>query len=300
MHSVFNLVLAGAIAATTPPAPDPGDAAYQKQDWAAAAAAYRKLTASEPERGMAWFRFGRSLVQLGQGKEAIPPLEKAQKLGVYPLVVQYQLAQASALAGDKKRALSLLQALADEDFYPAGPPAKQEKAFASLHADPEFEKLSAQMEINRAPCQLGNPASPYRQFDFWLGEWNVFDQAGNPVGTSRIERILGECVLLENWKGLGGGEGKSFNTWNPGQKRWEQYWVDGVPIFFEGHLKDGEMRFRSDGVTRTGARKFRRLTFSKLSGGRVRQFSEASPDDGRSWAPESDFVYVPKGAPAKN
>ena len=303
MHAVLTLALSAVVAATpTPSKPDPGDAAYQKGDWAAAAEAYRKLTVADPDRGMAWFRLGRSLVQLGKGKEAISPLERAQKLGVFPLVVQYQLAQASALAGDKKRAMSLLESLAEQDFYPAGPPAKQEKAFASLRDDPEFDKVSAQMEINRAPCKLGDPASPYRQFDFWLGEWNVFDKAGNPVGTSRIERILNECVLLENWKGQGGGEGKSFNTWNPGQKRWEQFWVDaqGVPIFFSGTLVQGEMRFRADGASRSGHKTVRRLTFSQLPGGRVRQFSEASQDDGRTWAPEYDFVYVPKGAPAKN
>jgi hypothetical protein len=34
------------------------------------------------------------------------------------------------------------------------------------------------------------PAWPrkYRQFDFWVGDWDVLDPAGNVVGTNKITR----------------------------------------------------------------------------------------------------------------
>jgi tetratricopeptide (TPR) repeat protein len=297
VHSVLALSCAAVLAAGAP-TPEEADAAYQKQDWARSAEAYRQLTATDPGQAKAWFRLGRSLLQLGKGTEAIAPLEKAQSLGFYPMVVHYHLAQAEALAGHKDKALALLETQAVQGFFPQGGPAAQEKAFAGLVKDARFQKLAAELEVNRAPCLAGGTDSPYRQFDFWLGEWNVFDQAGNQVGTSRIERILSDCVVLENWKGMSGSEGKSFNIWNPALKRWEQYWVDGqgVPIFFYGHLEEGEMRYRSDGPAQDGTPLQRKLTFSKLPGGKVRQVSQGSTDGGKTYAPEYDFVYVPRAA----
>jgi hypothetical protein len=270
------------------------DMAFQKHEWAKAAEAYQKLTAAAPEDGVAWLRLGISLVQLGKGAPAVAPLQKAQKLGVQPSLVQYQLAQALALSGSPRDALGILEALAEADFYPVAAPAAQEKAFASLAKDPVFQKVSAAMEVNRAPCRQGDTASPYREFDFWLGDWDVVDKAGNPVGTSQVERILGGCVLLEIWRGQSGGEGRSLSSFNPGMRRWEQYWADGqgIPIFFTGRFEEGELRLRADSATRAGATLVRRVSFSKLPGGRVRQLSESSSDTGRTWAVEYDFTYV--------
>jgi hypothetical protein len=294
MHCLSTLSMLALFAA--PPEPKVAEVAFQKHEWAKAAEAYEKVTVVTPEDGVAWLRLGISLVQLGKGLAAVVPLEKAQKLGVQASLVQYQLAQALALGGDTKGALGVLEALAEADFYPAGPPAAQEKAFAALARDAQFAKLSAEMEVNRAPCKSGDAASPYRQFDFWVGDWDVMDKAGNAVGTSHVERILGECVLLENWHGQGGGEGKSLSTWNPGLKRWEQYWADGqgAPIFFTGRVEEAELRLRADTATRSGALVTRRVAFSKLPGGRVRQLSEASSDGGRTWATEYDFTYRSK------
>lgn len=52
-----------------------------------------------------------------------------------------------------------------------------------------------------ATAQTADQGSPpcssqeHRQFDFWLGEWDV-TQKGKPAGTSRITAILGGCVLM--------------------------------------------------------------------------------------------------------
>jgi hypothetical protein len=288
MHTLVMLAVLVA-----PPEPALADAAFQRHDWAKAAEAYQKVVAVIPDDGVAWLRLGISLVQLGKGKEAIPPLEKAEKLGVQAPLVEYELAQAQALAGERGRALSILQALVEADFFPVGPPAAQEKAFAALADDPAFGKVSALLEVNRAPCKLSDAASPYHQFDYFLGDWDVVDRAGNPVGTSHVERILGGCVLSETWRSQGGAEGKSLSTWNPGLRRWEQYWTDGqgIPIFFTGHLEEGELRLQADSATRSGAPVVRRATFSKLASGKVRQLSEVSSDTGRTWTKEFDFTY---------
>src|SRR5918996_1555494 len=50
-----------------------------------------------------------------------------------------------------------------------------------------------------APCA----APEYRQFDFWLGDWNVYNPAGALVGTNRVTREFDGCVLQEHWVAAG-------------------------------------------------------------------------------------------------
>ena len=52
-----------------------------------------------------------------------------------------------------------------------------------------------------APKPCSSPE--YRQFDFWLGDWDV-TEAGKPAGTNRITAILGGCAVREEWKGVSG------------------------------------------------------------------------------------------------
>jgi hypothetical protein len=46
------------------------------------------------------------------------------------------------------------------------------------------------------PC---NKVSVYNQFDFWVGEWNVYGKNGQLARTSKITEILDNCVILEEW-----------------------------------------------------------------------------------------------------
>ena len=62
-----------------------------------------------------------------------------------------------------------------------------------------------------SPCDSEN----HRQFDFWIGEWEVSSN-GQPAGTNSIQSILGGCALQENWRGAGPGglTGTSFNIYD--------------------------------------------------------------------------------------
>src|SRR6267154_124652 len=73
---------------------------------------------------------------------------------------------------------------------------------AALHSDPRFAKLVEQAKENHRPCAY---TTENRQFDFWLGEWSVTTtQGGIPAGDSKIELILEDCVVQENWKSQNG------------------------------------------------------------------------------------------------
>jgi hypothetical protein len=144
------------------------------------------------------------------------------------------------------------------------------------------------------PCAQ-NPSN--RQFDFWLGEWDVVTaDAAKPAGTSKIELILGDCVIQENWTSLGnaGYQGKSYNTYNSDLHRWEQFWNDnmGGMIHFYGGLKEGVMDYWTDEIPQQDGTKLKRhLQFIPSGKDKVRQFSQASTDGGKTWQVEYDFIY---------
>jgi hypothetical protein len=268
--------------------------AFARNDWPRAAELYRAAVQAHPDQGSSWARLGRSLREMGRAREALAAFQKAESLGFAAPLMQYQRALAHAHLGEKDAALALLRPLVEQQFGPPPgyPPVDQDPAVAE---DARFKALATKFAAISAPCI--QPGSPWRQLDFWLGAWDVYDRSGNLAGQSRIERILGDCVVLESWKGSA--EGKSFNTWNAGRKRWEQSWVDagGQPVFFTGQLEQGVMVYHSDQPQPDGSRYERRLTFTPLSGPRVRQFSQGSADGGKTWTTEYDLIYVAQGKP---
>lgn len=86
------------------------------------------------------------------------------------------------------------------------------------------------LNAQNSPCEKD---SIYRQFDFWIGEWEVFDTKNKKAGDSKISLILNNCVILEEWTSANAQKGhiysgKSFNTYNAATQQWQQTWVDNV------------------------------------------------------------------------
>lgn len=102
-------------------------------------------------------------------------------------------------------------------------------------------------EANEAPETPSiNPACAgdlYRQFDFWLGTWDVKGPNGQVAGVNRITLEEGGCLLVERWTGAGGGTGQSYNFVDRDTGKWTQVWVsNGFTIDYSGGLnEDGAM-----------------------------------------------------------
>ena len=150
------------------------------------------------------------------------------------------------------------------------------------------------MEPNTpAPPRCENPES--RQFDFWIGEWNVVDRStGAFAGVSHVERLYGGCVLRENWSSPGF-RGGSLNGWSAAERRWHQSWMDqsGAIRHFVGGLEDGRMVLTAqvpDSADPSWTMLVR-MTFTPSPDGSVRQYSDLSRDGGESWEPRYDFLY---------
>jgi hypothetical protein len=138
----------------------------------------------------------------------------------------------------------------------------------------------------------------YRQFDFWVGDWDVLGTNGKRVGTNRIEKQFGGCVLQEHWIGAGGSVGSSFNTFSPATKLWHQTWVDnqGTLLLLDGTFAAGTMTLTGQVSDSTGAKTTHRIRWSVIGGdpNRVRQLWESSTDGGKTWTVAFDGTYVRK------
>lgn len=155
--------------------------------------------------------------------------------------------------------------------------------------------VTAQDAASRpAPCEADER---YRAFDFWIGHWEVYDEAGEKhYGTNHIEKQERGCLLMERWTGAGGGTGTSMNYYDPARDKWVQVWVagGGTVIEMEGGLVNGSMRLEGVLVNKEGAATPFRGTWTPLADGRVRQFFEQSTDDGQTWTGWFDGYYVRK------
>src|SRR5262245_50795540 len=142
------------------------------------------------------------------------------------------------------------------------------------------------------PCA----APDSRQFDFWLGEWEVSTPDGQPAGTNRITPIYG-CVLDESWKGRGGFEGQSFNRYDARRGVWHQTWVDnsGGILMIEGAFRDGVMTL-SDATLpgKKDPKRMNEITWTPNADGTVRQHWRVSTDGGATWTTAFDGKYVKK------
>jgi len=166
--------------------------------------------------------------------------------------------------------------------------------FKALREDARFQAIVARL----TPCS----GPQYKEFDFWLGDWEVRNAAGQLLGRNRISKQHGGCVVLEEWQGASGGTGSSFNVYDHPTKQWHQFWVDGTgtnwlssdkqgnPVTLRGGIRDGAMVMAShpDTLPSIG---LTRVTWRPLPDGGVRQTFESSSDGGKTWTVSFDGFY---------
>lgn len=263
---------------------------YTASDWPNAVAAYEKIVSLEPGNPNANYRLGLSFLNLDKTTEAQTHLEKAMAFSPNP-VFALGLARAYARAGNKAKTFETL----DKSTKVGGISPETliaEKDFAKWRDDLAFRDLIAKSDMAVNPCKA---SQEYRQFDFWIGEWDVKNQQGVPSGSSSIQLILGNCTIFENWSGGGGSNGKSFNIYDANDKKWHQTYVDDKGTFthYVGGLVNGEMVLTADRVT-GGKKSMAKMTFSKMPNGDVRQYGENSIDEGKTWTTSFDLIYTRK------
>ena len=287
------LILTAQITATS----QAGEALIVQSKWAEAAAVFEALTRADANDGASWAALGLSYFNLGRIDAASSAYEKAMALDAKSARAIVGVARVAIARGDTKKAIAGLSRARDAGISVLQFVRTSTGFDALTKKDPEFARFVDSLR----PCS----GPEYRQFDFWLGEWDVFNPAGQKIGHNSITSTNDGCVVYENWLDARGGGGNSFNFYETKTKRWHQFWVssygnssplsaaaDGTPMPMSGGLVDGAMQLQSP----AGVKPLNRWTWSRVEGGKVRQHAEQSTDDGATWTTVFDGMYVKRCA----
>jgi len=145
-------------------------------------------------------------------------------------------------------------------------------------------------------------APEHRQFDFWVGYWDVYPTGKDKlVAHSLIEKLYDGCAIRENWLPLKGTGGGSLSSYIAEQKLWRQAWTDSSNGWatLDGGVQSGAMVLAGEwrNANGPGTIAFTRTTWSQNPDGSVRQHGEARAGDGKSWSTTFDFTYRPSSSP---
>jgi hypothetical protein len=125
----------------------------------------------------------------------------------------------------------------------------------------------------------------HRQFDYWLGSWSV-SYGGPPVGTSKVELALDQCMIVESWSGAKNHNGKTIFAYSPDDRSWYGMFADNegrVHIFNRGKVSDGAAEFQGTSLGPTGETVLNRVKIVRVSADKVEQTWEKSSDNGETW-----------------
>ena len=257
----------------------------QEKKYSGAVEIFEKYLAEHPENRVVWYRLGSAYHSMGKYQEAIKAYEHIADAN-NPFVL-YNLACACSRAGQIDNALSWLKKAVENGF----------KQTQTLKTDPDLDAIRSTDKFTEIfnMIKTCDNTPEFHQFDFWVGEWDVYNTQNQKVGDSKIEKILKNCIILENWYGAAGGEGKSFNHYEADKKKWFQYWIDqnSSVTNYEGEYDPAQKAivFYSYDHAKDTKPYIGRLTFFDLDENTVRQFSQRSTDGGKTWSVVYDFTY---------
>jgi tetratricopeptide (TPR) repeat protein len=244
---------------------------------------------NEPKNGRAFLQLGKTYLLLKEYEKAITAFEKSVEITNNPYAM-LKIACAYARLLDKNRALEWLDKASRNGIAASGN-LSMETDLDSLREDARFKEIALAVEKEQKPCLFVPEA---KNFDFWVGEWDVYNKQEQKAGISVIEKISSGCGILENWINVLGLPGKSINFYDFAAKKWFQYWIgsDGIPIRFEGNYENGAMRYLGEYTSANGEKTISRLTFFNLDVNTVRQLGEDSSDGGKTFTVSYDLKYV--------
>jgi hypothetical protein len=141
------------------------------------------------------------------------------------------------------------------------------------------------------PCTDG----AHRQFDFWIGHWDVFDVERPTVivAHARIELILNGCVLHEVYESVDGHKGEGFTMYDATRSTWHQSWVNdrGYLLTIEGGLHGEAMILQGVDYLPDGKPRLVRGEW-RIEDHGLREVATRSTDEGATWVPWFDIFFL--------
>ena len=137
-------------------------------------------------------------------------------------------------------------------------------------------------------------AAETRQFDFWIGEWDLTWDGGG--GTNVIRAILDDHVIEEQFRSNDGSlEGMSVSVWSPQLGQWQQTWVDsqGSYIALSGGWDGQQMVLLAQRPAAAGPVQLR-MVFYNIARDQLDWRWERSTDRGQGWSLQWQIHYQRK------
>jgi tetratricopeptide (TPR) repeat protein len=259
----------------------------KQKKWQAAERAFDKIVKNEPKNARAWFSLGLARHSQEKWQSAIDAFKKNVEIAQAPFGM-YNVAAGYARLKKADEAFEWLEKALNAGAA-FGSNISADADFESIRSDARFAKMKDIVEQKTKPCLSSTEA---RQFDFWIGDWEVFI-SGAKVGENLVVLEAHGCTLVENWKNNSGGLGKSLNIYDASVKKWKQFYVDstGTVLLFEGEFKDQIMSLKGETLGANGAKTMNILDFHDLPDKTVRQHWRQSTDGGKTWVSIWDSIY---------
>ena len=261
----------------------------KQKKWAEAEIAFEKIVITKPKNGRAWFSLGFARHSQNKFADAIRAFEKHVEISKSSISMYNIAAGYSRMKNPDKSFEWLEKALNNGAAFSTN--IDTDKDFDNIKTDARFAKMQLLVKQKRNPCMYSAKA---RQFDFWIGDWEVFVR-GRKVGENLVELDTQGCVLVENWTNSGGGKGKSLNVYNASIKKWQQFYVGGQGgvIEFKGEYREKKkiMYFTAVTAGPKGTKIMHIFTFSDLPDKTVRQWWQQSTDGGKTYNTVWDSIY---------
>lgn len=135
-----------------------------------------------------------------------------------------------------------------------------------------------------------------RQFDFWLGEWDVSWEEGDHrhVATNSVYLDLDGKVVVESFDGRPSLDFQrlSFSVYDRNDACWKQTWVDneGSYLDFAGGFDNGVMELRRDGEVEGAPASFR-MRWENIERDSLDWSWQRSDDHGETWTSLWEIEY---------
>ncbi len=264
------------------------DAAFAASEWSEAATLYREILTADGDDPNVLYLLGTTQMRLGNHQAALAAVEQAMELGYPEIPARFAIAKVTAAMGNAETSFKNLERIASL--------GSSRQVILRLEADTEFDGMRSDPRFAAVlsalmPCNT----AAYRQFDFWLGEWEVQNPQGQVVGQNTITALLDGCMLFEDWTGLGGSKGVSINYYDHRDGSWTQTYRDNTGNIATwpnliGGLREEAMTLE----TAPGVSPMSRWVWTKVNDDKVRQMAEVSTDEGETWSIVWDSYYIRK------
>jgi len=153
-----------------------------------------------------------------------------------------------------------------------------------------FNYSSAQ---NNKPCPCCS--ENHKAFDFWVGEWTVYNTAGKIVGTNKIVKMQNGCVLQENWVASNKtNTGTSYNFFDLSDSTWNQVWISstGNVLNLKGNINtEGAMVLKSKLTKGSKGNYYNQITWKKNDDSSVTQRWDILNKDGVTISKAFEEIY---------